>query len=83
DIGLFIITRAIDGVVRTATYDGVPFLESREFEDELLRLVRGYLELPRGLEVRRPGIEPRTSRTTRTSHEAQSEQLDLFAPKAQ
>jgi AcrR family transcriptional regulator len=45
DIGLFIITRAIDGVIRTATYEAVPFLESREFEDELLRLVKGYLQL--------------------------------------
>jgi AcrR family transcriptional regulator len=76
DIGLFIITRAIDGVVRTATYDGVPFLESREFEDELLRLVRGYLELPQGLD--RPG-----PRTPRTSHEVQIEQLDLFSPQTQ
>jgi AcrR family transcriptional regulator len=44
-IGLFIVTRAIDGVIRTATYEAVPFLESREFEDELLRLVKGYLGL--------------------------------------
>ena len=46
DVGLFIITRAIDGVIRTATYEAVPFLESREFEDELLRLVKGYLAPP-------------------------------------
>ena len=44
EVGLFIITRAIDSVIRTATYEAVPFLESREFEDELLRLVKGYLE---------------------------------------
>jgi AcrR family transcriptional regulator len=43
EVGLFIITRAIDSVVRTATYEAVPFLDSREFEDELLRLVYGYL----------------------------------------
>jgi AcrR family transcriptional regulator len=43
EIGMFIITRAIDSTIRTATYEAVPFLESREFEDELLRLVRGYL----------------------------------------
>jgi AcrR family transcriptional regulator len=43
EIGLFILTRAIDGVVRTATYDAVPFVESREFEDELLHLVNAYL----------------------------------------
>lgn len=42
-IGLFVITRAIDSIIRTATYEAVPFLESRAFEDELLRLVRGYL----------------------------------------
>jgi AcrR family transcriptional regulator len=43
EIGLFVITRAVDGLVRTATYEAVPFLESREFEDEILKLVRGYL----------------------------------------
>lgn len=43
-VGLFVITRAVDGVIRTATYEAAPFLESREFEDELLRLVTGYLE---------------------------------------
>lgn len=51
EVGLFIITRAIDGVIRTATYEAVPFLESREFEDELLRLVKGYLALPRSIPV--------------------------------
>jgi AcrR family transcriptional regulator len=43
EISLFVITRALEGVVRTATYDAVPFLQSREFEDELLRLVNRYL----------------------------------------
>ena len=43
DIGMFVLTRAVDSVIRTAVYDAVPFLESRAFEDELLRLVRGYL----------------------------------------
>jgi AcrR family transcriptional regulator len=43
EIGMFVITRAVDSVIRTATYEAVPFLESREFEDELVRLVRGYL----------------------------------------
>jgi AcrR family transcriptional regulator len=42
-IGLFVLTRAIDSVIRTATYEAVPFLKSPEFEDELLRLVRGFL----------------------------------------
>lgn len=49
EIGLFIITRAIDSVIRTATYEAVPFLASREFEDELLRLVKGYLQFPRSI----------------------------------
>jgi AcrR family transcriptional regulator len=43
EIGLFVITRAVDSVIRAATYEAVPFLESRAFEDELLRLVRGFL----------------------------------------
>ena len=43
EIGMFVISRAVDSVIRTATYEAVPFLESREFEDELVRLVRGYL----------------------------------------
>ena len=59
-IGLFIITRAIDGIIRTATYEAVPFLESREFEDELLRLVRGYLEMSRAVGGGVGGYQPRT-----------------------
>jgi AcrR family transcriptional regulator len=43
DIGLFVITRAVDSVVRAATYEAVPFLRSREFESELLKLVKGFL----------------------------------------
>jgi AcrR family transcriptional regulator len=43
DIGLFVITRAVDGVIRTATYEAVPFLQSRAFEDALLKLVKGFL----------------------------------------
>ena len=41
-IGLFVLTRAVDGVIRTATYDGVDFLGSAAFEDELMRLIGGY-----------------------------------------
>lgn len=41
-IGLFVLTRAVDGVIRTATYEGVDFLNSSEFEDELMHLVMGY-----------------------------------------
>jgi AcrR family transcriptional regulator len=46
EIGLFVITRAIDSVIRSATYEAAPFLESTAFEDELLRLVKGYLLQP-------------------------------------
>jgi AcrR family transcriptional regulator len=42
-MSLFILTRAVDGVIRTASYEGVAFLASREFEDELVRLVYGFL----------------------------------------
>lgn len=42
-VGMFVLTRAVDSVIRTATYDNVPFLHSREFEDEIARLIRGYL----------------------------------------
>jgi AcrR family transcriptional regulator len=41
-IGLYVLTHAVDSVVRTATYDDAPFLRTRAFEDELVRLVRGY-----------------------------------------
>lgn len=41
-IALFILTRAVDGVVRAATYEDAKFIGSREFEDELTRLVTGY-----------------------------------------
>lgn len=42
-IGMFVLTRAIDGVIRTATYESVAFLTAPAFEDELVRLVTGYL----------------------------------------
>jgi hypothetical protein len=45
-IGLYVITRAIDSVVRTATYEGVSFVGSKEFEDELIRLISGFLGWP-------------------------------------
>jgi AcrR family transcriptional regulator len=45
-IGLYVITRAIDSVVRTATYEGVSFVGTKEFEDELIRLISGFLGWP-------------------------------------
>jgi AcrR family transcriptional regulator len=47
-IGMFVLTRAVDSVIRAATYEGVAFLGSAEFEDELVRLVSGYFALPAG-----------------------------------
>lgn len=41
-VGLFILTRAVDSVVRLAAYEQASFLHSREFEDDLVRLVEGY-----------------------------------------
>jgi AcrR family transcriptional regulator len=45
-IGLFVLTRAVDGVIRTATYEDVDFLTSQSFEDDLTRLVMGYFASP-------------------------------------
>ena len=42
-IGLYVLTRAVDSVIRSATYEGVAFLSSPGFEDELVRLVMAYL----------------------------------------
>ncbi len=44
-VALYVLTRTVDGLVRTATYENVPFLGSPEFEDEIVRLVNGYLAL--------------------------------------
>lgn len=41
-IALFILTRAVDGAVRAATYEDAKFIGSTEFEDELTRMVMGY-----------------------------------------
>ena len=46
-IDLFILTNAIDAVVRTATYMEANFLHSKAFEDRLLALV--HLYYPRGM----------------------------------
>ena len=47
-IGMFVLTRAVDSVIRAATYEGVAFIGSAEFEDELVRLVSGYFAWPAG-----------------------------------
>jgi AcrR family transcriptional regulator len=39
----FVVTRAVHGAMRAAVMEGADFLQSREFEDELVRLGRAYL----------------------------------------
>jgi len=39
---LFVITRAISGVMRAASHEQSPLLDSAEFEDELVHLVKAY-----------------------------------------
>jgi hypothetical protein len=40
---LFVLTRAVDGVVRAATYEDAKFIGSEDFEDELRRMILGHL----------------------------------------
>lgn len=46
----FVLSRGVHGAMRAAVMEGVDFLLSREFEDELVRLGRAYLGFiePRG-----------------------------------
>ncbi|MFY8208565.1 MAG: TetR/AcrR family transcriptional regulator [Caulobacter sp.] len=39
----FVLARAVQGALRAAVLEGADFLQSREFEDELVRLSRSYL----------------------------------------
>ncbi len=53
---LFILTRAVDSVVRLATYEQAGFLHAQEFEDDLACLVEGYfLKRDIDAEARGPG----------------------------
>jgi AcrR family transcriptional regulator len=45
---LFVISRAVTGVIRSAIIEESPLLGTPEFEDELVQLVRGYFRQPRG-----------------------------------
>jgi AcrR family transcriptional regulator len=42
----FVLGRAVQGAMRAAVLEGADFLQSREFEDELVRLGRAYLGYP-------------------------------------
>ena len=46
-IALFVLTRAVDSVVRAATYEDAKFIASPEFEDELTHMVWAYLTVNR------------------------------------
>lgn len=45
---LFVITRAISGVLRAASQEQSPLLGTPEFENELVKLVKSYLAEPAG-----------------------------------
>lgn len=45
-IGMYVLTRAVDAVVRAATYEDAGFIGTPEFEDEMVRLIYGYLGAP-------------------------------------
>jgi AcrR family transcriptional regulator len=44
--GAWILTRAVNGVLHATTEEDSPLLATQEFEDELVRLVRGFLSPP-------------------------------------
>jgi hypothetical protein len=44
-IGLFVLTRAVSGVVNSVVREGSPPLMSLELEDELVRLIEAYLDM--------------------------------------
>lgn len=46
EIQSFVLGRAVQGAMRAAVLEGVDFLQSQEFEDELVRLGRAYLGYP-------------------------------------
>ena len=42
-IALFVLTRAIQGVMHAALREEMPFMGTQEFEDEITRVMRGYV----------------------------------------
>jgi AcrR family transcriptional regulator len=47
-IGLFVLTRAVSGVMSSVVREGSPSLASTELEDELVRLIEAYLGIRSG-----------------------------------
>jgi AcrR family transcriptional regulator len=43
DAALFVLTRAISGVINAAVREGSPLFDTQELEDELVHLVRGFV----------------------------------------
>ncbi|MEO8029042.1 MAG: hypothetical protein ABI823_21355, partial [Bryobacteraceae bacterium] len=43
-VRVFVLTRAVNGVLVSAAHETAPYLGTPEFEDELVRLVRSFLE---------------------------------------
>lgn len=54
-IRLFVLTRAVNGVLRAAAQEDSPFLKMPELEEELVRLVHTYLEDIGGRAPSQPG----------------------------
>lgn len=44
DLDLFVINRAVNGVIRAAVMEGSPHLKDPRLEDALIRLMEGYLD---------------------------------------
>jgi hypothetical protein len=40
---MFVLSRAVMGVIRAAVVEEQPFFKSRSFEDEMVRLVLAYV----------------------------------------
>ena len=41
-VSAFVLTRALTGVIRTAVLENSPYLETQEFEDELVHLCHSF-----------------------------------------
>lgn len=42
-ISLFVMTRAVDSIVRAATYEDAAFIATKDFEDEITRLILSFV----------------------------------------
>lgn len=51
---IFVLSRSLMGAIRAAVLEEQPFLKSRSFEDEVVRLVMAYLEKVTAAAITRP-----------------------------